>query len=148
MQVLFFVLLGTFFSSGTISMARANIGKIYHFSEDIRNIIWKTSPPNSNFIYNIEESEQIQAYAQLDGEISRYAFSGMSEAVPCPDSDQGRLAERINNRRNNLYFMMSSSSQIGQSRAQGFFGQNNYHHFMTNRGNSANATLSSLRTII
>ncbi len=151
MKVLFLIIL---LSSFSIRGAE-DLAQIYRLAEDVRHITWKTKPLPQDFIYTTEESDLAQAYAQLDSEIASYTFGEkIQPEEPCAEKNQStsqkKLARKIKNRRFNIYFTMTFSNQIELAKTKGFFGKDNYYHFMLAQGASGHekayqiSTLSSL----
>lgn len=127
-------------------MAQDNIGKVYHFTEDVRNIVWESSPIQTDFRLGEKETDKAVSYMALDQELAEYANSRMkapstNDDEPCDDSNESDaskkgLAKKIEDRKYNLYFTMTFNDAEAVGLAEGFMGRNNFRTFMLNKGSN------------
>lgn len=126
--------------------AQDGIGELYHFTEDVRNIVWESAPLPEEFVLSEEDTDRAAAYIGLDQEIGEYAFSQTEKPAPgsdqpCPqlsssDGSKKALEQKIKDRKYNLYFTMTFNDAEAVGLAEGFMGKNNFNTFMLQQANS------------
>lgn len=140
------------------SFAQDNLGEIYEFSEEVRNIVWETAPVPEDFSLKEEDTDRAVAFMELDQEIGEYAFSETEKRAPGSDqpcdnlsgSDASKkaLAQKIKERKYNLYFTMTFNDAEAVGLAQGFMGKNNFNTFMLGQAyEGGNPKASQINTL-
>jgi len=129
--------------------AEDSIGKLYHFGEDVRNVVWESAPIPGDFVLGEEDTDRAVAYMELDQELGEYAFSQTERPeeesdTPCPevsesDASKKALEEKIKERKYNLYFTATFNDAEAVGMAEGFMGKNNFQRFMGGKNSQYNS---------
>lgn len=141
----------------TALQAEDGIGKLYHFSEDVRNVVHESSPIPEDFVLDEEQTDKAVAYMELDQELGDYAFSETlitpkDTDQPCDktsssDSSKKALAKKIEERKYNIYFTMTFNDAKAVGLAEGFMGKDNYSTFILQQSQAGNFKANQIQNL-
>ncbi len=154
-----FKILCVFIITSSSIYAESDRGMFYKLAENVRSILWKSDPIPDKFELSNEETDRAVAYSELEAEIGDFAYSTSNlpedaNGTDCPDAvnqeeeeDKVELQQQIKQRAFSIYFTGTFNTKEALAQAEGVYGRNNYHSFMTaiaSRGNGAAGPINTL----